>query len=74
MSAIVQVSISCDKCSTELDSYLGSIGQARREAKEDGWAFSRNQDICPDCRQRKPRGWNNETQEDTRNGNAETEV
>lgn len=71
MSAVVQVSIVCDKCSDNLDSYSDSIGIARREAKENGWAFSRNQDICPNCRQRKPKGSNNKTQEDNEGGNTE---
>jgi hypothetical protein len=32
----------------------------RENAKADGWAFSRGKDICPNCRQRKPKGWTDE--------------
>lgn len=71
---IKQITVKCDICLNELEEAQWSISETRRNAKEQGWAFSRNKDICPDCRQRKPKGWDTQTWEDTRNGNAETEV
>ena len=71
MSATVMVHISCDTCITEMVGSEISIGAARRAAKEEGWAFSRNKDVCPNCRKRKPKGWDKQVWEDTRNGNTQ---
>lgn len=71
MSAVVHVNIVCDTCLTDIDSSQISIGLARRAAKEEGWAFSRNKDVCPNCRKRKPKGWDKQVWEDTRNGNTQ---
>lgn len=71
MSAVVHVNIVCDTCLTDIDSSQISIGQARRAAKKEGWAFSRNKDVCPNCRKRKPKGWDKQVWEDTRNGNTQ---
>lgn len=71
MSAVVHVNIVCDTCLTDIGSSQISIGLARRAAKEEGWAFSRNKDVCPNCRKRKPKGWDKQVWEDTRNGNTQ---
>jgi ribosomal protein L40E len=54
------IRIVCDKCGAEHHSDKTTVGVVRREAMELGWGNSRNKDICPKCRLRKPKGWTDE--------------
>jgi len=61
MTHSIQIELQCDKCHTILETQALTIADARAEARDDGWAFSRNKDICCNCRQRRPKGLNKET-------------
>ena len=54
-----EIQLSCDLCGKIWDTDW-FVMRLREEAKEAGWAYSRGKDICPDCRQRKPKGWTDE--------------
>lgn len=54
------IQIVCDKCGNTHNTDQTTIGATRREALELGWGNSRNLDICPKCRLRKPKGWTDE--------------
>lgn len=62
MAHQINIELICDKCGKKhyrfpLDAAFTTIEQARASARVNGWAFSRNKDICAYCRQRKPKGW-----------------
>lgn len=54
-----QIHLTCDLCNVEYGTDW-FIVRLRANAKEEGWAYSRGKDICPNCRQRKPKGWTDE--------------
>lgn len=65
MAHQINIELICDKCGKKhyrfpLDAAFTTIEQARASARVNGWAFSRNKDICAYCRQRKPKGWDKE--------------
>jgi hypothetical protein len=65
MAISKEITLACDLCGAEFatDWYIMRL---REDAKEAGWAFSRGKDICPNCRQRKPKGWTDEQWEQIR--------
>ena len=61
MAYQISVELTCDKCGVQHDSWATTVAEMREIARNDGWAFSRNKDICQNCRQRKPKGLDKET-------------
>lgn len=59
MAISKEIQLSCDLCGAEYDTDA-FVMRLRENAKAEGWAFSRGKDICPNCRQRKPKGWTDE--------------
>ena len=59
MAIVKEIHLSCDICDTKWDTDW-FVMRLREKAKEAGWAYSRGKDICPNCRQRKPKNWTDE--------------
>ena len=60
MTHQINIELICDKCGAICETHALTIADARKEARDNGWVFSRNKDICGNCRQRKPKGWDKE--------------
>lgn len=61
MTHQITVELTCDKCGAHNESWATTVAEMREIARKDGWAFSRNKDICCNCRERKPKGLDKET-------------
>lgn len=63
MAIITETFISCDNCGVNfgVDDRTVTGMHQRQRARNNGWVYSYNKDLCPDCRPKRKDGHNIKT-------------